>query len=154
MKYILLPIILLLSLASNAKELFPPLCKPIMVNHELLKLSAEKPAIVMIHNLSNIELWLTHQDKDPSANAGWSSKLQTNNWSALAIDEKAFGISCIESQPGHEQQVPCSGLLAACVWSNVEMPESLSGTFWAGEDMTLSALTAHVGSRGVVLPVH
>jgi len=154
MKYILLTIILLISFVSNAKEIFPPKCKPLMVNDELLKLSAEKPVIVMIHNLSNVELWLTHQEKDSSANAGWSSKLQANNWSSLALTEKSFDISCIESQPGHEQQAPCNGLIAACVWSNVEMPESLSGTFWAGEDMTLSALTAHIGSRGVILPVH
>jgi len=41
--------------------------------------------------------------------------------------------------------------LAACEWVSVTIPKDGKGTFWAGEDMTLSALTAHVGSRGFVL---
>ena len=107
----------------------------------------------MIHNLSTIDLWITHPVTEASANAGWSSRLQGGNWSALALDKESFELSCIESRPGHEQQVPCAGLLAACQYSPVKMPKAEAGTFWAGEDMALSALKAHVGSRGIVIIV-
>lgn len=152
MKYILSMLLVLLAANACAEEIFPAGCKPIMVQDEFVKLSAEKPLIVMIHNLSKVDLWITHPVSESNANAGWSSRLQGGNWSALALDKKSFELSCIESRPGHEQQVPCAGLLAACEWVPVTTPKTESGTFWAGEDMALSALTAHVGSRGFVLP--
>lgn len=152
MNYFLAIILILGSLNASADEIFPAACKPVMVHEELVKLSAEVPILVMIHNLSTLDIWITHPVSEPSASAGWSSRLQAGNWSALALDKKSFELSCIESRPGHEQQVPCAGLLAVCQWTPVTTPKSKSGTFWAGEDMTLSALTAHVGSRGFVLP--
>ena len=153
MKYIVSIILLLTAFHSCADEIFPPGCKPLVVSDELVTLSTEKPTLVMIHNLSKLDLWITHPVTEASANAGWSSRLQSGNWSALALDKKTFELSCIESRPGHEQQVPCAGLLAVCQWTKVKTPKSESGTFWAGEDLALSALTAHVGSRGFVLPL-
>ena len=152
MNYFLSIMMILVVSNACAEEIFPAGCKPLMVHEELVKLSAEEPKLVMIHNLSTIDIWITHPVSEPSASAGWSSRLQAGNWSALALDKKSFELSCIESRPGHEQQVPCAGLLAACQWTPVTTPKSESGTFWAGEDMSLSALTAHVGSRGFVLP--
>jgi hypothetical protein len=151
MKYILSLMLVLITINASADEIFPAACKPLMIHEELVNLSTETPVLVMIHNLSTIDIWITHPVSEASASAGWSSRLQAGNWSALALDKKAFELSCIESRPGHEQQVPCAGLIAACQWTPVTSPKSESGTYWAGEDMTLSALTAHVGSRGFVL---
>ena len=148
MKYILSMMLVLVTVSACADEIFPVGCLPLVVHDELVKLSAEKPTLIMIHNLSKSDLWITHPVSEPSTNAGWSSRLQGGNWSALALDKKSFELSCIESRPGHEQQVPCVGLLVACQWSNVTSPKTETGTFWAGEDMTLTALKAHVGSRG------
>ena len=152
MKYILSVLCILMVSNVSADEIFPTGCKPIVVKDELVTLSADKPVLVMIHNLSSVDLWITHPVSEPNASAGWSSRLQGGNWSALALDKKSFELSCIESRPGHEQQVPCAGLLAICQWTKMTPPKSASGTFWAGEDMTLTALTAHVGSRGFILP--
>lgn len=154
MRYILTIVLALTLPQAWAGEIFPTGCKPIVVQEELLKLSAEQPALVMIHNLSNMDLWITHPVSEQTASAGWSSRLQAGNWSALAVSDKSFELSCIESRPGHEQQVPCAGLLAACQWPNISMPKKEKGTFWAGEDMNLTALKAHVGSRGFVLTTH
>lgn len=137
---------------ASAAEIFPKGCTPVVVNEELVKLSAEVPSLVMIHNLSNMDLWVTHPVSDPSASAGWSSHLQAGNWSALALNEKSFELSCIESRPGHEQQIPCAGVLAACQMSPVTTPKNASMAFWAGENMTLKAILAHVGSEGFGLP--
>ena len=153
MKYIFW--ILMVSIAhasTNTDEIFPAGCKPLEVKSELVSLSAIKPTIVMIHNVSKFDLWITHPLSEPNASAGWSSHLQIGNWSALALDKKAFDLSCIESRPGHEQQVHCSGLLSICQWPEAKTEKKEAGTFWVGEDMVLSALMAHIGSRGFVLP--
>lgn len=151
MRVILSIMLILMAVGARAGEIFPVGCTPLVVHDELIKLSADKPVVVMIHNLSKMDIWMTHPESEPSANAGWSSHLQAGHWSALALDKKIFELSCIESRPGHEQQVPCAGLVVACQWLNAKMPKKESGTFWAGEDMILSALTAHVGSRGFIL---
>lgn len=141
--------------SAIAGEIFPNACVPVEVHEDLVQLTTDKPALVMIHNLSKIDLWVTHPISEPSASAGWSSRLQAGHWSALALDKKTFDLSCIESRPGHEQQVPCAGLLSVCQWSGIKMPkqgQAGGGTFWAGEDLPLQALMAHVGSRGFKVP--
>jgi len=152
-KYILSLAFILMAFKPYAAEIFPRGCKPLVVKDELLTLVAEQPTLVMVHNISTTDLWMTHPVSHHSANAGWTTQLQSGQWSALVYNEKTFDLSCIESRPGHEQQVPCAGLLAACEWSNFAMPKTESGNFWVGENLTLTALMAHVGSRGYILPV-
>jgi hypothetical protein len=153
MKFVLS--ILFVVLAGNAsadKNNMSSSCKPVAVQGESVTLSATKPLLVMIHNLSNTDLWITHPVSEPSAGAGWSSRLQAGNWSALALDKESFELSCIESKPGHEQQVPCSGVLSVCRWPGTTLANQVTGTYWAGENMALSGLTAHLGGRGFALP--
>ena len=131
----------------------PASCKPVAVEGESVILSAKKPQLMMIHNLSKNDLWITHPVSEPSASAGWSSRLQAGNWSALALDKESFELSCIESKPGHEQQVPCKGMITVCQWSTVNLPPTQgAGTYWAGENLSLSGLTAQLGGRGFGLP--
>ena len=151
MHYIAL-LLLVLTFPAQAKETFPKKCTPLSVKGELLTLSAETPSVVMLHNLSNTDLWITHTVAKPSASAGWNTHLAPGHWSALALDKKTFTLGCIESRPGHEQQAACADLLAACQYNSVTAPASKSSTFWAGEDLPLSELIAHLGSRGFKLP--
>jgi len=145
--------LLLLASAAQADDGFPASCQPIGVQSDSLILKAAKPRVVLIHNISSSDLWITHPVSDPGAGAGWSSRLQAGKWSALAVDQESFELSCIESKPGHEQQVPCVGMIGVCDWPGVKIPTQLTGTFWVGEDMALTALTAHMGGRGFELPV-
>ncbi len=149
----MLSILLILGFSmASAETTIPASCKPVEVKGESVMLSAKKPLLVMIHNLSNSDLWLTHPVSEPSASAGWSSRIQAGHWSALALDKESFELSCIESKPGHEQQVPCEGVISVCRWSSVTIPTQMSGTFWAVEDMNLQALTENLGGRGFGLP--
>lgn len=136
-----------------AESTLPVGCQPVAVQGELVTLKSKSSKLVFIHNLTTADLWITHPVANPSASAGWSSRLQADNWSALAVDKPPFVLSCIESKPGHEQQIPCEGAIAVCQWKGVKIPSKEQGTFWAGEDMSLSALTAAIGGRGFVLPV-
>ncbi|MDP3705604.1 MAG: hypothetical protein Q8R24_06800 [Legionellaceae bacterium] len=153
MKYLLVIMSMLSSWTTYAQEVFPSGCVPFVVRGELATLSTEKPLIVMIHNLSSAELWITHPVTDAGAQAGWSSRLESGKWSALALNSqtKKFKLSCIESKPGHEQQIPCSDVLAVCQWPNTQMPEEKTGTFWAGENMDMLPLKAYIERLGFVL---
>jgi len=139
---------------TYAEDILPIGCRPFPINGAIATLSTKTTDLFMIHNLSNADLWLTRPISDPSASAGFSSRLQADLWSALLLREPSFEISCIESKPGHEQQVACSEVLALCQWPNMKAPKSLPGTFWAGENKPLSALTAYLGRRGFVLSEH
>lgn len=153
MKFVGSILFFLLAASANADENnIPSSCKPVVVSGESVTLSTKKPILAVIHNLSNTDLWITHPVSEPSASAGWSSHLQASNWSALALDKEAFELSCIESKPGHEQQVPCTGLISVCLWPEVTMSTQGTGTYWAGENMSLPELTAHLGGRGFGLP--
>ena len=151
MKFALSVLLILLAWGVKAAEI-PASCKHVTVTGESVMLSAKEPVVVMIHNLSKADLWITHPVSEPSASAGWSSRLQAGNWSALALDKDSFELSCIESKPGHEQQIACAGAIEVCLWSSVTMSTQGKGTYWAGEDMGLSGLTAHLSGRGFGLP--
>lgn len=145
--------LLLLSSLVVAESTLPVGCQAVAVQGESVTVTAKKAKLVFIHNLATTDLWITHPVTNPSASAGWTTRLQAGNWSALAVNKGPFLLNCIESRPGHEQQVPCEGAIAVCQWKGVKIPASDQSTFWAGEDMSLPALTAAIGGRGFVLPV-
>ena len=142
----------LLSFALFAESTLPTGCNAIAVQGQSVTLKGKHSKLVFIHNLSSTDLWITHPVTDPGASAGWTSRIQADHWSALTIDKSPFVLTCIESRPGHEQQVPCEGAIAVCQWKGVKTPENGKGTFWVSEDLSLSALTAAIGGRGFVLP--
>lgn len=135
----------------GAEEGFPPDCHGLVVRNESIMLHTKEPIIVLLHNQSGNDLWITHPVSEPNASAGWSSRLEAGNWSALTLDKENFELSCIESKPGHEQQIPCAEMLNVCEWS-LKMPTEERGTFWAGENMSLNAILAHLEGRGYKLP--
>jgi hypothetical protein len=137
-----------------AESVLPTGCQAIAVQGEAVTLKSKNSKLVFIHNISNSDVWITHPVTNPGVSAGWTSRIQAGNWSALAVDKPPFILNCIESRPGHEQQIPCEGALAVCQWRSVKIPSSKEqGTFWAGEDQSLAALTTAIGARGFVLPV-
>lgn len=151
-KVVLLIISLVAGLSSSyAEEMYPKGCQPIILRGENIKLAVTKPAVFLLHNLSASELWLTHPNRSDVMSAGWSSRLQAGYWSALTTDEKNFILNCIESRPGHEQQISCADVMAVCKFPNVTLPENTSGTFWAGEDRPVGPLIAYIKRRGFLL---
>lgn len=136
-----------------AESTLPAGCQAVTVQGEAVTVPAKKNSLVFIHNLTAVDLWITHPVSDPGASAGWTSRLQGENWSALSLEKGPFVLNCTESRPGHEQQVPCEGAIAVCKWKKIKFPENAKGVFWAAENMSLSALTAAVGARGYILPL-
>lgn len=142
--------ILCISWNAAAKEIFPKGCIPHALQDEYITLNTEKPLIVMLHNLSDKKIWITHVLPSHGAQAGWSSSFDAGQWSALAFSQhkKHFTLSCIESQPGHEQQISCADVMAVCEWPQSQFPKDKSGTFWAAENMDMLPLKAYLERRG------
>lgn len=144
--------LLLSSYVLAAESTLPVGCQAVTVQGDTVTIQTPKKSLVFIHNLSAADLWITHPVNDSGASAGWTSRLESENWSALSVEKGPFVLNCIESRPGHEQQIPCQDTIAVCQWKKSKFPESAQGTFWAAENMSLSALIAAVGARGFVIP--
>jgi hypothetical protein len=145
-------VIVSLSFFSHAESTLPKGCEAIPVQKASVALKAKHGQLVFIHNISEYDLWITHPVASQGASAGWTSRLQKDNWSALVIDKPSFVLSCIESKPGHEQQIPCAGAIALCQWKKVKITKKEPGSFWVSEDLSLKGLRAAIGSRGYVVP--
>lgn len=144
----------MLALSSSviaAESILPRGCQAVTVQGNAVTIQAKNNALIFIHNITAVDMWITHPVTDPGASAGWTSRLQRDKWSALSLEKGPFVLNCIESRPGHEQQVPCEGTIAVCKWKQATFPENAKGTFWAAENMSLPALKAAVGARGYEL---
>jgi hypothetical protein len=152
MRTVFFGVLMMLAGCAYAEDIFPVGCVPFVVIGPQLSLPSGPPRVVMLHNLSDGDLWLTHQPDKHHASAGWSSHLQSEHWSALSLMQHAFTLQCIESKPGHEQPVDCSAVLAVCQWPRSRLPQDITTvTHWASENMLLSPLMAYIERRGFVL---
>lgn len=149
---VLISLCCLVSAAVSAQATLPSGCQPIVVQGEAVSIKANKAKLIFINNLAKTDLWITHPVDEPSASAGWTTRLQSGNWSALTVNKGPFVLNCIESKPGHEQQIPCEGAITVCQWNKMKMPASAQSTFWVAEDKTLAELITAVGGRGFVIP--
>ena len=152
---IIIAVILSCAILSNLYAItnkIPKKCSPLPVRGESVLLNATKPTVMFVHNLSNSALWIIHPTKEANSSAGWNSLLQSDKWSALVLNQQKFELICIESKPGHEQQVACENLLAVCQCADIKVPEQDNATYWAGENKNLTNLVSHIGGRGLEIP--
>lgn len=152
MKKITAFVLLGISIMAQAKEEFPLSCRVLPID-ELVVLKAKQQQMVLFHNVFTNDVWITHPVSDPGASAGWSSRLEAGNWSAFVVDKETFELNCIESRPGHEQQIACRQVLQVCEWPAVKIPAENTGMFWAGENLPLKELIAHLNGRGFIMPM-
>lgn len=130
-----------------AIEQFPTGCNPIQIKEDVA-LSVKKTTLLMLHNLSDADLWVIHPAKKTGGSEEWSTHFTADHWGALVLDQSAYQLTCIESRPGHEQQVSCQDSLAICEWPSVTLPKDIKGTFSPGENKILPQLIAYLGRQG------
>lgn len=120
------------SYATN--EGVPQNCKPFVLKHDKIIPSSTKTMAVMIHNVSDLSIWITHPTKNDSMSAGFNSLLEADHWSTLVISGKSFLLQCIESKPGHEQLIACDQVLTFCELISAKLPSQSSENYWAKEN--------------------
>ena len=121
-----------------------------MLSGDKLSIKKNEPRLIMLHNLSHMDIWITQQTTNQ--NSALSSLIQSGLWSALATEKEALQLNCIESKPGHEQRIPCLEALAVCEWPLTGQPDRKPGVAWGGENMTLTSITAYLGRHGFIVP--
>ena len=149
----LLILFLLLSpWAVAAQDMYPIGCAPWVIKKAEPTLKYSQPTLMFVHNLSDNDLWITEvMHKKSGVKAGFSSLLQPGKWSALTLGglDHQLTLRCIESQPGHEQAVPCSEVMALCQWTKAKLPDAeQTSLYWAGENMDFKPLKAYIERRG------
>jgi hypothetical protein len=152
MKFLLIGLVSLININVYANDNLLASCQPIAIKDAPMLLKNIQPMLLLFHNISTNDVWLTHIDNQSKTTAGWSSRFSTNRWSALILDKNDIKLTCIESKPGHEQQVSCMGLITICAWPNVKIPATPIGTFWAVENMALSSMINHLSNQRFILP--
>lgn len=152
MKFLSTVLFCMLAFNVQAQEVYPQGCVPWPIHDANPTITTAEPSIFMLHNLSDQDLWVI-RSANTSTEPGLSSLLASGQWSALVINVKSASLSlkCIESKPGHEQEISCAHSLAICQWPKARLPELKAGIIWAGENMSLAPLQAFLGRQGYVL---
>ena len=114
--------------------------------------SAENSAVYMLQNTSDQSIYVNHPADHPgTASAGWASRLDPNQWSALALDRENFAITChaILNQ-GKIQDVPCANVLNV---KRIKASTNTSGSYWIAENMPYKKVLQVMGSRGFKIEI-
>lgn len=101
-------------------------CQPVAVSGESMALTTKKPAFFLIQNTASSDVWLSHSSTDREGDM--TIRIAPRQWSALILKQSNFTINCIESRPGHEQQLPCDSLLTVCQAEKIRIPSAEQNT--------------------------
>lgn len=114
--------------------------------------------LYFIKNISPITLWLSHPqtkhghaphlvaDEGGIAHAGWDSKIDPGNWSAILLTQKDFAISCASLKKHQVKILDCSELISVCE-PNIELSINVRGNYWFVENKPWQSFIKGVKAR-------
>ena len=119
-------------------------------NNLVLNKSSSKQSLYLLHNISDKSYWLNHvMSEDPGASAGWGSELDTDNWSAIAMNKENFEMNCITSGSGEVKDLDCKEVVKICKFEKPVFNSEDSGSFWVAENQPLTDLLDAIKNRGI-----
>ncbi|MFZ2314987.1 MAG: hypothetical protein WAW86_04920 [Gammaproteobacteria bacterium] len=133
MKKLLIVMLGFISLNTSALELSDFDCSSDQVSANGLKLilnkkmSGNKPQVYAIKNTTDKDVELNHV-KPGGMGAGWTSALSAGKWSALALTEKNFNLTCATDN----KATKCENLLEVCHMKAVKI--KANGSYWVAEN--------------------
>jgi hypothetical protein len=100
--------------------LLPKDCKSIKIQHATnMEFDFKEPTVLYVYKKStkniqhnNAKFWLV--DADKSSDDPLSIELLPDTWSAMFLPPVKVELICLESMPGHEQQLMCDEEITAC----------------------------------------
>lgn len=105
-------------------------CQPVPIQTETIELQTQKPLLVLFHNTTDHNLYITHADN--------ASLLEANKFSLLLLTQNKLTLHCVESRPGHEQHIPCHSALVLC--QTLAQIQNPGDTKWLTENSFTSPL--------------
>lgn len=109
--------------------------------------------LYLIHNHSSQALWLVHADHEASANAGWTSRLQPNHWTAILMYHPYFKFLCHLVKPSQqgESLVSCEKYVTVVPAHEYTIPRTAkNNSFWVVENVVKDELSRKMQMRGFV----
>ena len=102
-----------------------------------VKAKPQQQKVFLLKNINNNTIWLNHPVEEPSASAGWGTKLSVNHWSAFAINQPQFVLTCMEITPGASQYLACDQVLEVCEYKGKDLALRGEGSYWLAENQPL-----------------
>lgn len=103
--------------------------------------------LYLIRNISEFQQLLLSHPTNTAMSAGWESRLDRGQWSAITISRPNFVVNCFGRRPGAIGYVDCGSVLQVCAYSNLRAGE---GGYWASENKSLSETIGTLKSRNLV----
>lgn len=103
--------------------------------------------LFLIHNNSDFQQLLLSHPTNTAMSAGWESRLDRGQWSAINITRPNFVINCFGRRPGAIGYVDCASVLEICSYGN---PNAGGGGYWPSENKSLSETMGTLRSRNIV----
>lgn len=128
---------------TYAKEFLPKDCHAIPIDKEVI-LEKQKDHLLMMHNLSRDEIWLANREQ-----GRLTVSMAPGLWSVFYAPQGKSQWHCIQSEPGHEQKIPCHQVLALCEREARPPKKDFSKlNFWVANNLSYSELDAYLQRVG------
>lgn len=113
--------------------------------------TAQSDWVYILHNTSKKPVYINHPADHPgTASAGWGTRLNPHQWSALMLNRPAFAITCQNSLANNQHAiVSCKKVLQICRFKPLKLSKNKQGSFWIGENQSLDKLLQTFKVRGV-----
>jgi hypothetical protein len=126
-----------------AKEFLPKDCQALPIEDTIV-LQKKKNHLVMMHSLSQYEIWLANREQNRM-----TASIVPGMWSVFYAPQAKSQWQCIQSEPGHEQKVPCHEVLALCDRTAKPPKKDFSKiNFWVANNLSYSELNAYLQRMG------
>lgn len=97
--------------------------------------SSLNPPLYIFHNHSDYQQLLLSHPTNTAMSAGWESRLDQGQWSALAMNQPNFVINCFGRKPGAIGYVDCKSVLEVYSYPKANVG---GGNYWVSENKSLS----------------
>lgn len=101
--------------------------------------------VYLISNQSARAIHLNHIKSDMGASAGWLSRIDKQQWSALAVNQPNFSLTCINYTPPNFGAISCQSIVSVCSYPAT----GNAGTYWVTENKPLDELLKTMQQRGI-----
>lgn len=107
--------------------------------------------VYVLHNTTKQPVYINHPADHPgTASAGWGSRIDAKQWSALMLNRPAFALTCQNSILNNKHSVvACKKVLQVYRFKPHHLAKNKQNSFWIGENQSLDKLLNTLHTRGI-----
>lgn len=111
---------------------------------------AGQQQVYLFTNISDTSIYLDHPSQFPgTANAGWTSQIDSQQWSGLTVSRKNFNWTCQVVGMATLESVPCDQVLKVCRFTEKFSKTPVTDQFWIAENGSLTLVMGTIKLRGI-----